>query len=269
VSLLAVVGHTVRDLVDSRPARPGGVPFHAGRALRALGEPALVVTRCSEEDRNLLAELRALGLPVVWQAEAASAVFRHVYASGVRRSAIEALGEPWSPEDVRGWVGRALAGADWVHAGALWRGEFPAESLAELGRGRMLSFEGHGLVRPGRIGPVEMDGNVDLSILEAVDLLHLSEREAAVLGLSLDERSLRSLGVPEVVVTLGERGSVVFADDLAEFVPARPVGATDPTGAGDAFTAAYIVCRRRGHVPSSAARRGSELVRALLSGRRA
>src|SRR3989304_267869 len=50
------------------------------------------------------------------------------------------LGEPWTPEDARGWLGEALAEVDWVHAGALWRGDFPAETLAELRRGRRLSL---------------------------------------------------------------------------------------------------------------------------------
>src|SRR3990172_5345898 len=76
MGLLAVVGHTTRDLVDSRPPRPGGAPLLAARALRALGEPAVVVTRCAEADRGLLEPLRATGLPVVWRPEAQAAVFR-------------------------------------------------------------------------------------------------------------------------------------------------------------------------------------------------
>lgn len=267
MGLLAVVGHTTRDLVDSRPPRPGGAPLYAARALRALGEPAVVVTRCAEADRGLLEPLRATGLPVVWRPEAQSAVFRLEYREGGREVAIEALGEPWTPEDARGWLGEALAEADWVHAGALWRGDFPPETLAELRCGRRLSLDGQGLVRPGRVGPVEPDAGFDPAALAHVDVLHLSESEAAVLGLALDERSLRSLGVPEIVVTLGERGSVVFAGEIAELVPARALERVDPTGAGDAFTAAYVVARRRGHAPASAARRATTLVHGLLSGK--
>ena len=266
MSLFAVVGHTSRDLVDSRPPRAGGAPLYAARALRVLGEPALLVTRCAEADHALLASLRALGLPVVWRAEARTAAFSIRNRDGERALSLATLGEPWTPEDARGWLGEALAEVDWVHAGALWRGDFPAETLAELRRGRRLSLDGQGLVRPGRTGPVELAGGLDPAVLAACDLLHLSEPEAAALGVSLDERSLRSLGVPEVVVTLGKRGAVVFADDLAEYVPARPLARVDPTGAGDAFTAAYVVSRRRGHAPASAARVATEVVHGLLSG---
>jgi sugar/nucleoside kinase (ribokinase family) len=267
VGPLAVVGHTTRDVIDSRPPRAGGPPLYAARALAALGDPALVVTRCAQADEPLLAPLRALRLPVVWRAEARSAVFRLEYRGGERAASIEALGEPWSAGDARGWLAEALGDADWVHAGALWRGDFPAETLAELARGRRLSLDGQGLVRPGRVGPVEPDADFDPAVLEHVDLLHLSEPEAATLGLSLDRRSLGSLGVREIVVTLGGRGSVVFAGRAAEAVPARPLRGVDPTGAGDAFTAAYVACRRRGQAPARAARRATEVVRALLSGR--
>jgi sugar/nucleoside kinase (ribokinase family) len=267
--VLAVVGHTTRDVVDSRPPRPGGVPLYAGRALRVLDERAVIVTRCAESDRSLIDPVRALGLPVVWRASKSSAVFRHAYRDGVRSSEIESLGDPWTPDDIRGWAAGSLAEADWVHVGALYRGDFPAETVAELTRGRRVSFDGQGLVRPGRHGPVEIDAAIEPGLLAAVDVLHLAEEEAAALGVGLDERSLASLGVAEVVVTLGARGAVVYADGLAEFVPGRPVRAPDTTGAGDAFTAAYVACRRRDHAPGAAARRAIALVGELLSaGRR-
>jgi sugar/nucleoside kinase (ribokinase family) len=264
--LLAVVGHTARDLVDSAPPRPGGVPLYAAKALRALGEPGIIVTRCAESDRSLLDSLYDVGLPVVWRPEAETPVFVIRNRPEGRELEIGALGEPWTAQDARGWIGAAIGGATWVHAGPLWRDEFTPEALAELGRGRRLSFDGQGLVRPGRIGPVQMDGEVDLAILEHVDLLHLSEREARALGLELNERSLRTLGVPEIVITLGERGSIVYADDLAELVAATPIAVRDPTGAGDAFIAAYCASRLSCHGPASAARRATQLLHGLLSG---
>jgi len=267
MGFVAVVGHTARDIVDGQPPRAGGVPLFAARALRGLGEPGLVVTRCAAGDRALLAPLHATGIPVVWQPEETTPVF-HLTNDGDRREVrIEALGAPWLPEDARTWLGAALADAAWVHAGPLWRGEFPVETLRLLRHGRRLSFDGQGLVRPGELGPVRHDADVDPALLDEIDVLHLSDDEARALGLDLDERSLRTLGVPEIVVTLGSRGCVVYADDLAELVPARPVEGADPTGAGDAFTTAYVASRLAGHDPISAARRATALVHGLLSGK--
>ena len=105
-------------------------------------------------------------------------------------------------------------------------------------------------------------------MLRHVDVLKLAEDEARVLVGEPDEESLRSLGVPEVVVTLGSRGSMVLANGKLERVPAQPVpGKIDPTGAGDAFAAAYLVSRAGGHAPVAAARRATALVAGLL-GRR-
>lgn len=264
---LAIVGQTARDHVDSSPPRAGGVPLYTARALRALGEDAVIVTRCAEPDRWLLEPLLAVGLPVVWRAQQTTPVFVLRNLPGGRELEIRALGDPWTLEDARGWLGEAVADAGWVHAGPLWRGEFPAEVLAELARGRRVSFDGQGLVRPARIGPVRPDADADLSVLEHVSVLHLSEREARTLGLDLTASSLRALGVPEVIVTLGERGALVYADGDAQLVPATPVPVSDPTGAGDAFTAAYCAERLRGRDPLLAARRATELVHDLLSGK--
>jgi sugar/nucleoside kinase (ribokinase family) len=65
-------------------------------------------------------------------------------------------------------------------------------------------------------------------------------------------------------VTFGAGGSLVLTRDAAVRVTARPAPG-DPTGAGDAFSIAYLSARARGHRPVSAARRASALVTALLS----
>ncbi len=106
-------------------------------------------------------------------------------------------------------------------------------------------------------------------MLRHVSVVKLAEEEARALVGEPDEAALRSLGVPEVVVTLGSRGSLVLAGGRLERVRARPVeGFVDPTGAGDAFAAAYVVSRSSGHPPVSAARRATAVVAALLTRRR-
>jgi 2-dehydro-3-deoxygluconokinase len=70
-----------------------------------------------------------------------------------------------------------------------------------------------------------------------------------------------------VLVTYGERGSCVYAAGRKEDVGAWPIAA-DPTGSGDAFSAAYLAGRSQGLTPVSAARRATAVVSALLSSRR-
>jgi sugar/nucleoside kinase (ribokinase family) len=260
---LAVVGNLSRDLVDGGPPRAGGAPFHAARALRVLGRPALVGAKCAHSDRDsLLTPLVRLGLPVLWRGGSSTAAFSFRYEGDLRLMVVEALGDPWSPADLYG-----LERADWVHVGALARSDFPPETLAELARDRRVSFDGQGLVRPERTGPLELDAAYDPEVLRHVSILKLAEEEARTLVGEPHESALRSLGVPEVVVTLGSEGSLVLADGKLEQVPAQAAGEVDPTGAGDAFSAVYLASRSSGHAPVAAAQRATTLVAGLLARR--
>ena len=262
-----MIGNLSRDVVGRGPPRVGGGPYYAARALRLLGRRAALAVRCSRDDRAaFLPPLIALGLPVAWRATAETTTFSFHYEGERRLMQVEAVGEPWTPEDVRGWARDALGRADWVHAAPLLRSDFPAATLAELARGRRISFDGQGLVRRPEVGPLQLDAEFDPDVLRYVSILKLAEEEAQVLVGGLDEASLTGLGVAEVVVTLGSRGSVVLAGGRLEHMTARPVtGLVDPTGAGDAFAVAYLGSRAGGHAPASAARRATALVAALLA----
>lgn len=258
---VAVVGNLSLDLVDGAPPRVGGPPFYAARALAALGAPALVRAKSAEADRPLvLPPLEELRLPVEWRPGSTTASYAFSYDGDRRLMDVRELGSPWSVEDVAG------LDAEWVHVGALFRGEFPTETLAALARGGVrLLFDGQGLTRPARSGPLVLEAEPELSFLRHVSVLKLSEEEALALTGAIDERSLSALRVPEVIVTLGSRGCMLHAEHRLVDVPADPLEA-DPTGAGDAFAAAYVAERSRGAQPLPAAERATQLVHGLLAG---
>jgi sugar/nucleoside kinase (ribokinase family) len=258
---LGVVGLVTLDRVDGGLPRLGGAPVYAARTLRLLGRPAVVATKIADEDRPRLA---GLGLPVVAHSAGATIGFSIENDGDGRRMAIDPLGEPFEVEDARGWLGKALADADWVHAGALTRADFPAATLALLARGRVVSLDGQGLVRRAQPGELVLDADYDPDVLRHVGLLKLARDELDALGLELTDSSLASLGVREVVVTLGSTGAVVYSDGLAEHVPTIPLEGIDPTGAGDSWTTAYLCYRRQRHAPVSAARLANGAVAALL-----
>ena len=264
---LGIIGNLSRDVVDGRPSRVGGSPFYAARALRGLEQQAVVVTKCAAADRRtLLRPLVALGVPVAWQPADVTATFSFRYDGDVRVMHVDALGPAWTERDARTWVADALRDAQWVHVGPLARHEFPPETLAALARGRRLSLDAQGLVRPARTGALELDADFDRAALRCVSILKLAEEEAVAVAGSCDPGALRELRVPEVVVTFGSRGALVVTADAADRVDARAISA-DPTGSGDAFAAAYIAARSARHGPSSAARRATAVVATLLYGR--
>ncbi|CAG1007444.1 Arabinose 5-phosphate isomerase KdsD [Myxococcaceae bacterium] len=99
------------------------------------------------------------------------------------------------------------------------------------------------------------------SCLRAADLLKPSKAAAVELvpeadgdALSL-ARGIRSkLGTRVVVVTDGERGCAIAADEFEGWIPALPVKVVDTTGAGDAFVAGLLVALHHGLGLESAGR---------------
>jgi sugar/nucleoside kinase (ribokinase family) len=262
---LAVIGNVACDLVDGSPPRVGGGPFYAAKALRILNRPARILTRCALTHRDaLLPDLIALGIPVTWREAATTSTFGIRYDGDRRFMHVEEVGHRWTPADVRD---PSLADVSAVHVAPLLRSDFPPETLAELARGRRLSLDGQGLVRPGRTGELVLDANFDAAVLGHLTVLKLAEEEAhAVLG-DVTGSTVAALGVPEVLVTLGPRGSIVYAEGREIFVPANEVKNVDPTGAGDAYSTAYLAARSEGAAPVAAARRATALVEGLLAGR--
>jgi ribokinase len=90
----------------------------------------------------------------------------------------------------------------------------------------------------------------EAELLTGQEVKGLGDAEAAA-------RELRRRGVRSVVVTLGERGALLVDEGGVSHVPAVPVRAVDPTGAGDAFTAALAVFWAQGLALREAARRAS------------
>jgi len=258
---LAVIGNLARDVVAGGKPRVGGGTYYAARALRLAGVEARIATKCAPADRDLLRRLVALGLPVAWHPAATTASFSFSYDGDTRRMSVVELGEPWSAREACDAVGDAV----WVHVAPLARSDFPAATLAALGRGRRLSYDGQGLVRAPRTGALVLDADFDADMLRHVRILKLAEEEAAVIGVH-DEDGLRALGVPEIVLTHGSRGSVVWWRGRLHDVPVHPVGrVVDPTGAGDAFAVSYLAARALGYEPPGAARRASFVVSTMLS----
>lgn len=230
-------------MIAGAPPRIGGPPWHAARALRALGVDARLVTKCGERDAiDFTRRLETLGLPFDLVVGGETTAFSFSYdEDGVRAMAVDAVGDPWHEDELR------LSGIEWLYVAPLLRGEIDVGWVAEE---RRVLLDGHGLVRVPEPGPLRLDGDFDREALRHVSMLKLADEEAAVAG---------DVDVPEMIVTHGARGATVNG----VLVEAEPVD-RDPTGAGDMFGAAYLVSRSEGADPVDAARRAAALVSGLL-----
>jgi ribokinase len=90
--------------------------------------------------------------------------------------------------------------------------------------------------------PDELLRLTDVCVPNETELEMLSGRAESIESAA---RELRSRGPGTVIVTLGAAGALVV-EQAKERVPARPVTAVDPTGAGDVFVAALAVSLAEG-----------------------
>jgi sugar/nucleoside kinase (ribokinase family) len=264
MTALAVVGHLALDVVAGAPPRPGGAVLYSARTLARLGADARVGAACAARDREtLVAPLEELGFPLTWRESDETTSYAFHYVGDARVMRQEAVGDAWSPADALAAVGDAT----WVHVGALARTDFPEDTLAALaGDGRRLLVDAQGLVRTADLGELRTDAEIG-DALRHVSILKLNDEEAEILAGSADPEAMRSLGVPEVVLTLGSKGSyVVTAADVEHVPPAEHVDDADPTGAGDTYSAAYLATRADGAEPAEAGRAATEAVAQFLSG---
>jgi sugar/nucleoside kinase (ribokinase family) len=254
--MIALLGNLSRDIKPGRPPQTGGAPYHAARALAHIDTPARIYARCAGADRTeLLPAVSVLGTPVDYVPGRSTASFEIAYEGSRRLMNVLAIGDCWTPRDVPELPDEI----EWIHVAPLLRSDFSPETLAAVARGRRLSLDGQGLVRPSRTGELVLDDDYDPALLRHVWVLKLSEEEAEVLGDPL------RLGVRELLLTRGARGATVHWQGREADVPAFEIEG-DPTGAGDAFCIAYVAGRSRGFGPTTAARRATAVVASMLAG---
>lgn len=265
---LAVAGNVAVDRIDGRPPSPGGCPSFAALALRMLEREGQILTRYAARDRNLFEPvLSSLGVPVTILPAGSTNGFGFRYEGEQRTMTVDAIGQPWSPQD----AASLDPAVGWVHVAPLLRSDFPADALAALASdGRVLSYDGQGLVRAPELGPMRVDAGFDPEVLEPISILKLAEDEAVVLADGpFEERHARALATPEILVTFGSAGCTLYQEGASEHVPAAwPVLGVQTTGAGDVFMVGYVAARSEGKVPRAAAELASELVARMLEARK-
>ena len=264
---VTVLGNFSVDHVDDGPPSPGGCPVFAAMALEAMGHPGRVVARLSRDDLPLFQPVfgRYEGLiSPLWTPRTSSFALR--YRDGSRRMNVNAIGEPWAESE----IDAAAIGTEWVHLAPLLRGDFPPEFLRSLAaRGHRISFDGQGLVRVPRLGPLHLDDEFDRGSLAQIEVLKLNQEEAdALAGGPFDTPTATRLGIAEILVTFGAGGCDLYLDGERHHIPARAVDDVQTTGTGDAFMVSYLSDRAADVDPLEAAKRASGMVADLLETRR-
>ncbi|MDX1891379.1 PfkB family carbohydrate kinase [Mycolicibacterium sp. 050158] len=258
---MTVLGNLAIDVIDGAAPSPGGCASFAGVALEYAGGTGQIVAMGAREDHQLFAAvLDRFGSLVRIIDSERTAGFQLDYVDvDHREMSVTALGPVWGAAEIEA----ANPETTWVHLAPLLRADFPEETLALLAeRGHRVAYDGQGLVRADRVGPLAVDRHYPQGLLRDISVLKLAEDEAVIVADGrFGAKTAERLGVPEILVTLGSEGCDIYTEGDVVRVPAAwRVTGVQATGAGDMFTACYVANRAAGADPVAAAERASELV---------
>ena len=263
--MIVSIGDLVQDIAivlegqlqpdDDSPARittrGGGQAANFCAWTAALGEAARLVTRVGDDDtgRRLVADLEARGVEVraVWAPEPTGTIAVLIAADGHRTMATQrGASVGLSPADLdESW----FRDANLLHVPAYSLFLEPLASAARAAiravrdAGGMLAIDLSSAAGLRAYGPSRMA--YVLARLKP-EVLFATRAEADTLAVPLDSLAQ----VP--VLKLGAEGARVFGREIS----APRVAAIDPTGAGDAFAAAFCAAWLHGAAPVEAAERG-------------
>lgn len=226
----------------------GGQAANFSAWTAALGEPVRLVTRVGDDEsgRRLVAELEARGVEVrpVWAAEPTGAIAVFIGPDGRRTMATQrGASVGLSPDDLEeAW----FRDAQLLHVPAYSLFVEPLASAARAAIRAVREADGMLAVDLSSAAGLRAFGPARMAYVLArllPEVLFATEAEADTLAVPLESLAQ----VP--VLKRGAAGCRVFGRVIA----APAVRAIDPTGAGDAFAAAFCVAWLHGSSPVEAA----------------
>ncbi len=222
-----VIGHVTLDMAGDA-AVPGGAAFYASLAAARLGRSVALLTRGAPPAalEVLSPSVRIVNLP-----SETTTTFRNVYHADHRQQWLLARTGGISPGDVP---------PSWQRCPVVLLAPVAAElplSMAQSFPGALIGLNPQGWLRRwdafGRVRPRPWPGSqpprAALIVLSHLDLPGGDLPQSWLSGNTL------------LVVTYGAEGAIIYHGGQRWRIPPFAARAVDPTGAGDIFTAAYLV----------------------------
>ena len=257
MSKFLILGPVTNDTIlksGSKCRGIGGPVYYQASALTSLKSDVSVVVTAGKEDLNLMKYFSTdIDLLPIWGDE--SMEFENIYPDADPNHRIQRACIPRNPIKIPHIISIDMDAFDAVLVSPLSPFDIPFETLEFIsGQGSPVYLGAQGYLR-------HLEGHKVVlkpwkhykKFLRCVDFLFIDEVEAGVimgeLQLSLDEicRKLSKFGPEEVIITRGDRGSVIYSSSLDEIYQIRafPTKETvDPTGLGDTYLAAYALRRQ-------------------------
>lgn len=249
---ICCIGHITLDkIITPRHTvyMPGGTAFYFGHAMSHIGaDDFLLVTALAPSEKKAVDDLRSEGVTVKVLPSRNSVYFENKYGenSNHRTQRVLAKADPFTVDGLRD------VEASIYHLGTLLADDFSLDVLKYLASKGRVSIDAQGYLREVRGESVfAVDWSEKEDALKFVDILKANEKEMEVLTGTTEPREaairLADMGVKEVVLTLGDMGSIIYSEGVFYEIPAYPPeDVVDATGCGDTYMAGYLYKRAQG-----------------------
>ena len=249
---LCCIGHITLDKIVT-PKRtlhmPGGTSFYFAHGMSKLDtSDFLLVTALAVSEMDAVEEIRRKGIDVKVLPSTHSVYFENTYGENQnnRTQRVLAKADPFTVEGLQDVDARIY------HLGSLLADDFSLDVIKYLSTKGMLSVDAQGYLREVRGENVfAVDWPEKKEALKYIHILKANEAEMEVLtGCSEPHEAallIADWGVKEVLLTLGDKGSLIYAQGEFHEIPAYPaLQITDATGCGDTYMVGYLYMRNKG-----------------------
>lgn len=249
---ICCIGHITLDKVvtpEQVVYMAGGTSFYFSNAISNMDISYHLVTSLAEKEMDTVEELREKNIGITVLPSAHTVYFENIYPEN-RDHRIQKVSQK---ADAFGLDGMKHIHAAVYHLGPLLADDIPVALIKELAAKGKVSLDVQGYLREVRGEDVHpVDWAQKKEALPFIHILKANETEMEKLTGESDVRegakTLARWGVKEVVITLGSKGSVIYADDVFYDIPAfKPTAVVDATGCGDTYMAGYLYQRSKGN----------------------
>lgn len=252
VPAISCIGHITHDRIITprfSADMPGGTAYYFGKALRNLEHDDFrLITSVGRDGIEAVEELKNEGIDIKVIPSERSVFFENAYGEDMneRKQRVLAKAQPFTVESL------AEEKAGIFHLGTLLADDFDLSVIKDLSKRGKVSVDIQGYLRKveaEKVVPVDYD--LKREAMPYISVLKANEHEMKTLTGSNDPeeaaRILAEWGCREVVLTFGDKGSLIYADGEFHHIPAFPVSeAIDATGCGDTYMAGYLYRRAHG-----------------------
>ena len=245
-----VVGHISKDIIITNEEKEesfGGTVIYGAFSALKYGWRSFVLSKVNAHDFGNCIDYLAknnVNTSFVLKTLEPTTSFELVYSRDSRKLFLKNVCDSILPKDIKAFRDLSLS-FEIVHIGSIYHEVLPEtiDIISKFSKKIVIDIQGY-IRKRRRNGEITLYPFKSIyEVLKRGDIIHLEENEAYAVTAIKDPilagiKILRKTG-KIVLVTRGEKGSLVFSGEKVLKVPAFNVEIKDPTGAGDVYTTIF------------------------------